>query len=133
MNEIIERVARAIFAAHHDGSSDGVLCTCTVAGESKNYHPAWTFYADGARAALAELRKPTEAMIERMARAMCKEDGGDPDGTWIDGTGELRIPWHRYKPLAKVAIAMLQPPKNSRSMRVRTSGAYRHTQVKESP
>ena len=63
-SEMIERVARAIFAVEHEGDNpDGVFSTYTPHRGSRNFYPGWKMYEESARAAIAAMREPTEAMI----------------------------------------------------------------------
>lgn len=71
MSEMVERVARAICAAddgHHSGAPDDRDLWLPHQIKENPALRNWMVYKDQARAAIAAMRKPTEAMAEAFWR-----------------------------------------------------------------
>lgn len=56
-------------------------------------------------------------MIERIARALCRDDGLDPDSDWTAGKAayrdlpqEMKAMWSCYEPKARLAIEAMREP-----------------------
>jgi hypothetical protein len=81
MNEMIERVARAICKSHGlhpdaDAFKHGAL----------RHYPIWQTYEEDARAAVEALRVPTQAMLEAGQEAL-------PDPVNYNGPVDCIEPW----------------------------------------
>jgi hypothetical protein len=67
MSEMVERIARALcIDAHGSSLSPDAILTCGPAREVGQ--PAWKFFEDRARVAIAAMREPTEAMRNAFAQ-----------------------------------------------------------------
>jgi hypothetical protein len=59
MNEMVERVARAICALRDASDAD-----CVTYGKDNKLVPYWTLFVPDACAAIAAMREPTQAMLK---------------------------------------------------------------------
>lgn len=63
-------------------------------------------------------------LIEKVARAICKADGGDPNLT-LGGDGENFL-WHEYEPHARAALAVAEPELRERHARIAEKLTHDH-------
>lgn len=56
-----------------------------------------------------EAKRMPQALVERVARAMCKTFCRDPDRSWEEDDGLVTYGWHLYAAHARAAIAVLRP------------------------
>lgn len=83
MNPMIERVARALWNADSHGAPADYPVAVLKPGREKSerFERGWMSRVDEARAAIAEMREPTDAMVEEGADACRSYDGFKVQGT----------------------------------------------------